>query len=150
MTFQYASVTIFSVFLPLLSMSAWMRRSMLYTRDSQQFLGDFSDPCSLVCLRFSALDDSLYATLSFIIGQRFSIGLRSGLFLDIPTHIICFQKRSMCLWYVARSDIGAPSCHTWKYWTLPGVIVIGLSLRGRKCCTLGTASISIQSRIVKR
>ena len=44
----------------------------------------------IACLRFSALDNCLYATLSFVKVYRFSNGLRSGLFLDHSFTISCF------------------------------------------------------------
>ena len=61
-------------------MTAWMRRGMLDTRDSQ-FSWVISVPqTSLIpCLRFSAHHGCLHAILSFIIVHRFSIALRSGL-----------------------------------------------------------------------
>ena len=56
-----------------------MQHDML---DTIVLLGDFSDPnFQIDCFMFSALDGYFYATLSFIIVNRFSTELRSGLFL---------------------------------------------------------------------
>ena len=72
-------------------------------------LGDSSDPDFLVaCLKFSALDGCLYATLSFIKVHRFLTGLRSGLFPgNSSTEILLFFSNS-----VASFDQwqGTPSC----------------------------------------
>ena len=86
----------------LLSVTAWMWHGMLNTRYSQ-----WPKHPWFAYLRFSALDDCLYATLS-LIKHTFSIGLRYGLFPGhSSTYILFFFRNS-----VATFDQwqGAPSC----------------------------------------
>ena len=94
---------------PLLSMTAWMRRGMLDTRDLLYSWVISGTQTSLIaCIGFSALDSCSYATLSFMIVHRFSIGLRSGLF---PGHssreILFFFMTSVATF---DSCHGTPSC----------------------------------------
>ena len=88
-----------------------MRRGMLDTRDSQySWVISVTQTSLIACLRFSALDGCLYATLSFIIVHMFSIWLASRLFAGHSSTEILFFFRN----WLATFDRwqGAPSCIT--------------------------------------
>ena len=90
----------------LLSMTAWMQISMLDTRGLQYSWVIFVTQTSSIVAQVPALGGCLYATLSFIIVHRYTIGLRSRLFPDHSNTDFLFSLGTQWL-----PLIGDKECH---------------------------------------
>ena len=78
-----------------------------YQRSQDSWVISVTQSSLIACLRLSKFGGCLYATLTFILVHRFSIGLRSGLFPGPfqQSYLVFLHEVGVYLWSVTRNAI---------------------------------------------